>query len=80
MPFEFLFLLEEESVSEWDGGDWRKNDRQEVGERRIMIQMLVFECANDVPLGFFYMSSYCFRKFSHIKGDKSSDNRTKAPS
>lgn len=54
MPFEFLFLLEEESVSEWDGGDWRKNDRQEVGERRI-IQMLVFECANDVPLGFFYV-------------------------
>lgn len=52
LPFEFLFLLEQESVSEWDGGDWRKSDSEEVRERRI-IQMLVFECASDVPLGFF---------------------------
>lgn len=49
LPLKFLFLLEQESVSEWDGGEWRKSDSEEVGERRIMLQMLCLKVQVTFP-------------------------------
>lgn len=51
--FCFCFWSKNLCQSGMEGINWRKSDSEEVREKRIMIQMLVFECASDIPLGFF---------------------------